>query len=111
LESAFASEGAVDELGAGVLIKQHDADVDLVQRGRQPCRERVLGALMRKGVHQLPADEPGDRGRAARRHREHGQPDQVGDLVAGRCAVVEEEQRQSDNRDRGAGQRRAEAAP
>ena len=37
------AEGAVDEFGAGVGIEQHDADVDLVERRRQP-RRRWHGA-------------------------------------------------------------------
>ena len=36
------AEGAVDEFGAGVGIEQHDADVDLVERGRQPVGGGVM---------------------------------------------------------------------
>ena len=36
------AEGAVDEFGAGIGIEQHDADIDLIERGRQA----ICGGMM-----------------------------------------------------------------
>src|ERR1700746_662932 len=77
---------------------------------RQPLRGGMLGALMRKRVHQLLPHEAGDRGCATRGDGEHGEADQVGGLVAGGCAVIKEEQGRSDDRHGRADKARTKAA-
>ena len=48
----IVAEGAVDEFGAGFGVEQHDADIDLVERGRQPRRGGVCSAFERERVEQ-----------------------------------------------------------
>ena len=76
--------------GAGVGIEQHDADVDLIQRGRQPRRGGVLPALLCERIHQFLPQQAGDGGRADRGHRHHDQANQVGCVVAGAAVMAEE---------------------
>ena len=89
----IVAEGAVDEFGAGIGVKQHDADVELVERVRQPRGGGVVLALQREGIHQSLPQQPGDGSRSARGHRQHREPNEIADLVAGDAAMIEEEQR------------------
>ena len=54
------AEGAVDEFGAGVGIQQHDADVDLIERGRQPLRGGMMLLLPGESVDPFLSQETGD---------------------------------------------------
>ena len=47
----IVAERAVDEFGAGVGVEQHDADVDLIERRRQPLRGGMMPALPRERIH------------------------------------------------------------
>jgi hypothetical protein len=96
------AEGAVDELGAGVGIEQHDADFDLIERRRQTLRGGVMHTLPVEGLDQPFPQYPGDAGGADRGHRQHQQANQICGLIASWCAVIEEEHRGRSDRDGGA---------
>ena len=77
--------------------EQHDADVDLVERRPQPLRGGMVPALRGEGVDPFPAQQAGDHGGAGRGDRQQQHAGQIRNVVAGRGAVVEEEQRGGDN--------------
>ena len=104
------AEGAVDEFGAGIGIEQHDADIDLIERGRQPVGGGVMLLLPRERVDPFLPEQPGDECGAdgGRRQQQHAR--QVRRVVTGRGAVVEEEQRGRRHRNDGAGHAGDDAA-
>jgi hypothetical protein len=104
------AKGAVDEFGAGIRIKQHDADVDLVECGRKPRRGRVLGLLGSKGVDPFLPQHAGNDGSAAGRQCEQDHPRDVVSIVARRRAMIEEEQGGKHHRNGGTDQAGDDAA-
>ena len=104
------AKGAIDEFGAGVGVEQHDADVDLIERRRQTLRGGVMPAFPREGIHPSFPQQPGDGGGAGSSQRQHQQAHQIRGVVAGRDAVIEEEQRGASNRDGGGAHARGQPA-
>ena len=106
----IVAEGAVDEFRAGVGIEQHDADIDLVERRRQPHRGGMMLLLPGEGVDPFLPQHSGDHGGADRGGRQQPHARQVGGVVARHRTVVEEEQRRENHRDGGADQAGGKAA-
>ena len=76
-QQEIVSEGAVDEFREGIGIEQHDADVDLIERRRQPLRGGMMPALPGKRIYHPFPQQAGDPGGADRGRREHRQANQV----------------------------------
>ena len=105
------AEGAVDEFGAGIGIEQHDADVDLVERGRQPRRRwHDASAPTRTRRPIFCRNRPVMSGGAAGGRRQQQHARQVRRVVTGHRAVVEEEQRRGRHRNDGADHAGGDAA-
>jgi hypothetical protein len=68
------AERAIDELCAGVGIQQHDADVDLIERGGEPLGRRMMPALPGERIHHSFSHQSGDGGeKIPPRRRPRGQ--------------------------------------
>lgn len=87
------TKGAIDEFGAGVGIQKHDADVDMIERRRQPLGSGMMSALAGQCIGQPFLQKAGDGGRACRGDRERREANQVREVKARRGAMVEEKQR------------------
>ena len=104
------AEGAVDEFGAGVLVEQDHADVDLVQCGGEPCRSGVALALMFDGIQHFLPQHAGDHRRAGCRDGEQQQARQVRGIETRGVAVMQQEHRCRSDCDDGAHQSRTDPA-
>ena len=104
------AEGAVDEFGARIGIEQHDADVDLIECGRQAVGGGMMLLLPCERIDPFLPQQAGDERGAAGGRRQQQHARQVRHVVTGRGTVVEEEQRGRRHRNDGAGHAGDDAA-
>jgi hypothetical protein len=95
---------------ARIGIKQHDADVDLIERGRQAVGGGMMLLVPCERIDPFLPQEAGDNSGAAGGRRQQQHARQIRHVVTGRGAVVEEEQRGRRHRNDGAGHAGDDAA-
>ena len=76
-------------------IEQHDADVDLVERRRQPRRGGMMLLLPGERVDPFLPQQAGDDGGAGRGRRQQPHARQIRNVVAGHRAMIEKEHRRA----------------